>query len=492
MLVLFTDNELEREVLDLLNASELDDEPILVQKATSPANALELLANGNFVLAILGLPVSSAIGDGLNLILQIRQRMPMLPIVVLVNQNALGIGIQALEFGASAFISRLYLSAETLQQIIRNLVTNFNTVKDYDAHGVALVNAMPVGVVLLDEFGVVTAVNEEWHQLTNETTDPLVAEVALGTDFLQLCQRTNRLDVLQLVQQAIAGRSVKQTLEYQWQEAADLSPIWRKITVAPMNWPKGKAVITIQGITDLIRHQIQLEAFEVALTELKTNFSALVHDLRSPLTSFNLYLDLLKAAQPPKKEAYFSILHKEVSHMNQLVDDLLTISRLEMLENFPKTLVDLANLLPEVVKVVQPIIQEKGLELLYVSPSQRPVWVWGQSRQLNRVITNLVNNAIRYTAVGTITIQLQITNNAQNAEIIVSDTGIGIVPEVLPFIFESFFRSPRAQALTPKGTGLGLAIVKRIITLHNGTITVSSEINKGTTFRITLPLATSP
>ena len=255
-----------------------------------------------------------------------------------------------------------------------------------------------------------------------------------------------------------------------------------------MRWPKGQSIVSIQEITDQITHQIQLENYEAELLELKTNFSSLVHDLRSPLTSFKLYLDLLQKAKTGKKEKYLTIMHQEIMHMNKLVDDLLALSRLEIPDVHSLALVDIMSLVQEVVVVEQPIANDKGLTLRFLFPNEEPVWVWGQSRQLLRVVTNLVSNALRYTAVGTVTIQLKLEPEQNRVELTVSDTGIGIAPEVLPFIFEPFFRSPRAQAVTPKGTGLGLAIVKRIIALHNGSIDGFSELNQGTSFRIFLPL----
>ena len=489
MLVLFADGALEEEVLAFLNSSEENSEPIQVQKATSPINALELLAAQSFALALLELPVSSTLGDGLNLVLQMRQLKPLLPIVVLVNQDTLGIGIQALEFGASAYFSRSHLSARTLQQIIRNLVTQFRELQRSSARDVALANAMPIGVIVLDEAGVVTAVNDEWHHLKDETADPIVTGVAVGTNFLQLCQTANRHEVWHILQQAAAGRVAKQGVEYQWKEAANAAPIWRKMTVAPLQWPKGNLVVSLQEITELVNHQIQQASFAADLLELKTNFTALVHDLRSPLTSLHLYLDLLKMAKPAKKAQYLAIMQQEVNHMGLLVDDLLTLTRLETSENYALALVDLASLVAEVVQVEQPIASGKELALHLLPLPEAPIWVWGQSRQLTRVVTNLVGNALRYTAVGQITVQLKVDNAAKQVELIVADTGMGIAPEVLQFIFEPFFRSPRAQAFAPKGTGLGLAIVKRIVTLHDGHIEIASELNQGTTVRLTFPLA---
>ena len=153
MLMLFTDGELEMEVLELLNDFENEPDQFVVHKATSPGNALELIATDHFALTLLGLPVTSTIGDGLNLILQMRQLKPIMPIIVLVNQDALGVGIQAMEFGASAFFSRFYLSAKMLQQIIKNLANQFHQLQDYEVHGAEMVNALPVGVLVLDNDG---------------------------------------------------------------------------------------------------------------------------------------------------------------------------------------------------------------------------------------------------------------------------------------------------------------------------------------------------
>jgi signal transduction histidine kinase len=99
-----------------------------------------------------------------------------------------------------------------------------------------------------------------------------------------------------------------------------------------------------------------------------------------------------------------------------------------------------------------------------------------------------VANGLRYTLIGGVKITLDRSAAAGQIILTVADTGMGIAPEVLPFIFEPFFRSARAQNISPKGTGLGLSIVKRIVTLHEGTIEVFSELNKGTTFRVVFPV----
>lgn len=179
-------------------------------------------------------------------------------------------------------------------------------------------------------------------------------------------------------------------------------------------------------------------------------------------------------------------MKQEATHMEQLVNDMLTLTRIEEFKDVQYTAVNLGDLVEQVVMLEMAVAESKRLTLDFTS-EKGPFWVLGQSRQLIRVITNLVANGLRYTVTGGVKITLD--RNTATGQIImtVTDTGMGIAPEVLPFIFEPFFRSARAQNLSPKGTGLGLSIVKRIVTIHEGTIEVFSELNKGTAFRIILP-----
>lgn len=489
VLVLVLENELENTVLELFSSlSSFDSGAIHVQRAVSAESALEMLQTANITLVVLGLPISSTFGDGLNLLLKVRQLKPTVPIVVLVNQDTIGIGVQALEFGAFAYFPRQYLTTETLSQIIRNAAERNQDLQAYyncklDAE---LLDAFPVCVAVLNDAAIVTAVNQEWHLLAETTQDPLVKDIQVGVNFLQLCQGIKRSDVAALIQQALSGNKTKEGLEYSWKEQDDTLHVWRKINVTPLKWPKGGVILSLQEVTELVNGQIQLDSYAAHTSELKRNFSSLVHDLRSPLTALNLYLDLFKRGQPAKSERYLEIMKQEATHMEQLVNDMLTLTRIEEFKDVQYTAVNLGDLVEQVVMLEMAVAESKRLTLDFTS-EKGPFWVLGQSRQLIRVITNLVANGLRYTVTGGVKITLD--RNTATGQIImtVTDTGMGIAPEVLPFIFEPFFRSARAQNLSPKGTGLGLSIVKRIVTIHEGTIEVFSELNKGTAFRIILP-----
>lgn len=492
LLVLVLENERENTILELLSALPFSDFGALqVHRADSSKAALEMVQTADIRLVILGLPISSIFGDDLNLLLKMRQLKPAVPIVVLVNQDTMGIGVQALEFGAFAYFPRQYLTAETLSQVIHNAVEKNHDLQAYYSSSnvdAELLNAVPVCVAVLDDAAVVTAVNQEWHLLAETTQDPLVIQTQLGINFLQLCHSINHSDVAAVVQQALSGNKTKEWLEYSWKERDGTLLVWRKLNATTLRWPKGGVIISLQEVTELVNSQIHLDTYETQISEMKRNFSSLVHDLRSPLTALNLYLDLLQRGPAAKSERYMAIIKQEAAHMEQLVNDMLTLTRIEEFKEGQFIVVNLADLVEQVVMLEGPVAENKGLTL-DLTNEKGPFWVMGQSRDIVRVITNLVANGLRYTLTGGVKITLDRNTAAGHIIMTVSDTGIGIVPEVLPFIFEPFFRSARAQNLSPKGTGLGLSIVKRILTIHDGTIEVFSEVNKGTTFRIVLPAA---
>jgi signal transduction histidine kinase len=144
-------------------------------------------------------------------------------------------------------------------------------------------------------------------------------------------------------------------------------------------------------------------------------------------------------------------------------------------------------LIAQVVAVHQPATDAKNLTLTFTPYDELPV-VPGEENQLAQVITNLISNAINYTARGEI--EVSTSANEREAVIEVHDTGLGIDSEDIPHLFERFYRGSRTRDI--RGTGLGLAIVKEIVDLHDGRIEVESQIDVGTTFRVYLPLTARP
>ena len=224
---------------------------------------------------------------------------------------------------------------------------------------------------------------------------------------------------------------------------------------------------------------------ERALQDQKDRFIANAsHELRTPLTNMKMRLYLLHR-QPERFAEHLEVLDIVTNRMERLVDELLDQSRFERgviaLERKP---VDLRQLLLTALDVQRPTAENQGLSLIGNLPDEQVVAIVDGGR-ITQVVTNLISNAINYTAAGgTITIDLE--RQDDQALIHVRDTGIGIPQAMLSQIFEPFFRVNEAVA---RGTGLGLTISREIVRRHRGDITVRSTDGEGSTFTVQLPLA---
>jgi signal transduction histidine kinase len=229
-----------------------------------------------------------------------------------------------------------------------------------------------------------------------------------------------------------------------------------------------------------------------SLDKLKSKFvSDVSHELRNPITNLTLYLELLEFAKPEKQPKYFSILRNQVRRLTSLVEEILTLSRLEN-QSYQHLYqpIDFNYLIQQVIVAHKPRAQNNQIKLFFQPTIPLPP-VWGELNQITQIVTNLLDNALNYTAEGTITVTTDLLENDSETEIVlnVSDSGIGIPEEDLPYIFDRFYRGSQINRDNNMGTGLGLGIVNEIVALHNGRISVSSTPNQGSTFTVILPAA---
>lgn len=225
------------------------------------------------------------------------------------------------------------------------------------------------------------------------------------------------------------------------------------------------------------------------LDRLKSKFvSDVSHELRTPITNLVLYLDLLSRGNPEKKSQYQEILHHEARRLGDLVENILDLSRLhtDHTKTQPQA-IDLNQIITQVVSSEVMHAQTKALSLTFTPQTDLPP-VLGITSQLFQVISNLITNAINYTHEGSVEIRSYQLPDQPAVCLEVCDTGIGIAPEDKPHLFDRFYRGQQVASMshTP-GSGLGLAIVKEIVDLHQGTIEVTSGLNKGSIFRVYLP-----
>jgi signal transduction histidine kinase len=218
--------------------------------------------------------------------------------------------------------------------------------------------------------------------------------------------------------------------------------------------------------------------------------SEMVHELRTPLTSIVAYSELMLRREIPPVQArgFVETIYQEAQSLSNMTNGFLELSRLQSgrirmdMVNF-----DLADLVREVLQLLQPQTDERGLTLSATLPD-RSVFVSADRERIRQVLVNLTSNAIKYNRDGGAVNILIEPANAQYIRVSVSDTGRGIPEKDLPRIFEKFFRVADSEGYAT-GTGLGLSIVKQIVEAHGGTIDVQSQVDVGTTFSFVLRAA---
>lgn len=252
-------------------------------------------------------------------------------------------------------------------------------------------------------------------------------------------------------------------------------------------------IVLIVGATSLILSFIITSSFErlAEVSRMKTEFIGIVsHQLRAPLTNLRFSLDILLSENTEQvkidPKEYFVILQENTKRMGVLIDNLLTISRLESGKlPLDKKSVSLGEVVNNLVAKNKPFAEASQIRIAtnfqtdLGKVSADPFW-------LDQIITNLLDNAVRYSKGGG-QIDINIQRKGKKILLAIKDQGVGIPKEEQKFIFEKFFRSANALQRQTDGSGLGLYIVKKFIELLGGKIWFNSTVDKGTTFYFTLP-----
>jgi heavy metal sensor kinase len=214
------------------------------------------------------------------------------------------------------------------------------------------------------------------------------------------------------------------------------------------------------------------------------------HELRSPLSVIEAEasLALRRERTPSDYRDALATISEEASKLNQMVDQLLTLARGDAeARSLAREPVDLAELACETVEAMSPLAEEAGV--LMEANAAGPAVISGVPADLRRLLTNLVDNAIRHTpAGGSVDVSVRRIESRSSIEMIVADTGVGIPLEHLPRIFDRFYRVDQARAQGSGGRGLGLAICKQIVETHGGKIAAESVLGEGTRLIVRLPL----
>lgn len=235
--------------------------------------------------------------------------------------------------------------------------------------------------------------------------------------------------------------------------------------------------------------RIELEK-ERELRELKSRFvSMIVHDFRNPVSVIQLSLSILQKyfnrLEPDKLIEKIELMMQQTSHLNQLIDDVLMLGKMEMVATeFNPEILDLVVFCQEVFEEFQEGVDGTLYELDFI-PHTASIYTTVDSTLMRRALVNLLSNAVKYSPEGG-RIQMSVCQQGDTIELVISDEGIGISAEDQKRLFEGFHRGENVGRIT--GSGLGLTIVKQIVEVHSGEIICESELDTGTSFKLKLPL----
>ena len=215
------------------------------------------------------------------------------------------------------------------------------------------------------------------------------------------------------------------------------------------------------------------------LEQMRRDFVANVsHELRTPLTVVHGYLEMLDPAEQPEWAPMLAEMQRQSQRMTQLVEDLLTLSRLEAKDALADENVAMGSMLGTLRREAEALSQNR--HTIRVEDNAQ-VDLWGSTKELHSAFSNLVSNAVRYTPAGG-SIAIVFAREGHGAVLSVRDSGYGIPGAHLPRITERFYRVSTSRSRESGGTGLGLAIVKHVLGLHQARLEISSEVGRGSTF----------
>lgn len=250
----------------------------------------------------------------------------------------------------------------------------------------------------------------------------------------------------------------------------------------------GRLSKAINAMTDRLKTTI--ETLETHQEVRKTFIANASHELKTPVASVRGYLETLQDGALEDNQVNRRFIERSLRNLDRLeliINDMLTLSRLESgssQEAF--RFLDLGLYVAGIVEDFQSRAREKGLSLKLINHMPKETRVCIDPTLFDKALLNLLDNAIKYTDSGQVTVSLSLDD--ERCHVIVQDTGRGINAKDLPRIFERFYRIDKARSRELGGSGLGLAIVKHVVSLHKGTISVHSEAGKGSTFTLSFPL----
>ncbi|MFA6053835.1 MAG: ATP-binding protein [Thermodesulfovibrionales bacterium] len=337
----------------------------------------------------------------------------------------------------------------------------------------SVIDSLSDGILVTDELGKIILYNQ-----LAETLLGITGKAALG----QPVRDHIRNDVLV----GLITKILTLNMPYHAEEVClmDMGNARLRVHVNPVRDTNGLLI----GSVTLLHDVAQLNAID----KIKSNFLSMVsHQLKSPLSSTllqtSILLDGIVGEISEKQRDLLQKVRTKIKGMVALIHDILDVCYIEE-GGYLKQIehLDLTEILQRTVELMQPQAQDKNIALHVKTEDHLPLII-GNKSSVEAMFINLISNAIKYTPSGG-QVNVEMSENAQNVQIDVSDTGIGVEDEDFPRIFDKFYRVRSEITKNISGTGLGLSIVKSVVDAHRGAINVESKVGKGTTFTVLLPI----
>lgn len=362
---------------------------------------------------------------------------------------------------------------QTINQLTRNLSAKIQESQAEAEKMTLILNNTDNAIMLIDERGLIVGTNrqaEETFHLQGNALHRHSIHVIGSAELSEAAQEVCRQGKAQTITLTIHDGSAAQTFQ---------------VFLAPFYDGPAELVLAVFHDISLLQEINQRQA------EFVSNAA---HELATPLTSISGFAETLlddDFKDPEASRHFIGIIYREAQRMNSLMKGLLELARLDSTHGKTKIKripVEVNTILHQTAEQLQAKAKSKG-QTLIEEPAPIPLYVLAAPELFGQILYNLTENAIKYTLEGG-TIHLKSRQVADHLELTVTDNGIGIGPADLPRIFDRFYRVDKARARKSGGNGIGLSLVKFLVELFDGTIEVTSQLEKGTTFTLNFSLTT--
>ncbi|WP_288961240.1 ATP-binding protein [uncultured Peptoniphilus sp.] len=351
----------------------------------------------------------------------------------------------------SPFINRIKNQKLTIDENYKEIARERDTIN-------TILKNMRESLVIVDENKNLLTVNDSAREIFNSKRD------ILGENIINLIRDE---EILKMADEALEGKSTEAITRIGNRDyKCYVNPVFEDKRV------RGLLILFID------------ETEEIRALRLREEFSSNVsHELKTPLTSISGFSELLvnNLVEDKDKEGFYKLIYNDSKRLLSLVEDIMKISGLENAGDYDKEEVDLREIISEILKGYEGLIEEKNIKVNFEGDGslfENRTMIW-------ELFSNLINNGLKYNKEGG-RLDIKISEEEENYKVLIADTGIGIPQEDLARIFERFYRVDKSRSRRVGGTGLGLSIVKHILQNIDGKVKISSQLGQGTTFELLL------